>query len=206
MRKVYSLVAKFQSKSDPKKFYVVKVDDQGDLSCNCPAFIFKKKGKERICEHIVKTERMLKGMNPTKIPWENLPPRGYRKCSSCGSIAYTRRYQGQDTCKKCYAEKKNPVGLYESFHGVPPSKRTKVYYEPPPKELIQIGNLVQLNYQPRVPSERHKTEFYHKSGDVGNKILKTNLILATDSKGKNLYLVKATKNKRPYFSKLGIIG
>jgi len=101
----------------------------------------------------------------------------------------------------------NTSGLYESFHGVPPSKQTKVYYEPPPKRLIQIGELTQINYNPRNPSKKHGTEFYHKSGDDGKTILPNNLILATDEEGKNLYLVRKNKDtKRPYFSDRGIIG
>ena len=99
----------------------------------------------------------------------------------------------------------NPVDLYESFHGVPVTKSRKVYYEPPPKELIAVGNLKQLNYQP-IRGQRANTEFWHKSGDTGETKLNTNLILATDKAGKNLYLVKKSKAKRPYFSEQGIIG
>jgi hypothetical protein len=50
------------------------------------------------------------------------------------------------------------------------------------------------------------TEFYHISGDTGEKTLKSNLILATDSKGKNLYLLRDRKSKFPVFTERGIIG
>ena len=103
-------------------------------------------------------------------------------------------------------DKVNPIDLYKSFHGVPVSRKTKVYYEPPPREIIAIGDLRQINYQPR--KGKHKsTEFYHKSGDVGTAMLKTNLILATDKAGKHLYLVRKTRNsKYPVFTDRGIIG
>lgn len=164
-KKIYSLVAKFQSRSDPKKFYEVKIDEEGNLSCNCPAWIFKKVGR-RICEHVIMAERML-------------------------------REQGM-----------NPVGLYEAFHGSPPIRIRKVRYQPPnPKEaLIKIGRLVQLNYRPEPPSKLSKTEFYHRSGDTGTKTLKSNLILATDRKGKNLYLLKDRRSKYPVFTERGILG
>ena len=31
--------------------YETTLDEEGDLSCNCPGFIFKKKGQERSCKH-----------------------------------------------------------------------------------------------------------------------------------------------------------
>ncbi len=31
--------------------YETTLDDDGILSCNCPGFIFKKKGQERSCKH-----------------------------------------------------------------------------------------------------------------------------------------------------------
>ena len=44
-------------------------------------------------------------------------------------------------------------------------------------------------------------------GDTGERKLKTNLILATDKKGRNLYLVRKNKNSSyPKFTDRGIIG
>lgn len=101
----------------------------------------------------------------------------------------------------------NPVSnLYESFHGNPPKDIRKVYYEAPKGVLIKIGRLSQINYVPEVPSEKAGQEFFHKAGDTGEKVLKSNLILCTDKNGKNLYLVRDTKSNRPYFSSRGIIG
>jgi len=49
--KKYHLVATFVSKSGSHKLYSVKVDDEGNFSCNCPAWIFKK-GRVRTCPHL----------------------------------------------------------------------------------------------------------------------------------------------------------
>ena len=106
-----------------------------------------------------------------------------------------------------HPSKKNPESLYEAFHRVSPIRKRKVFFEPPNGELVKIGDLSEIRYRPTAPSKYAGTEFFHKSGDVGSNVLKTNLILATDKSGKNLYLVKKDKNvKRPYFSGRGIIG
>ncbi len=49
-KKVYILVATFESKSRPGRFYEVKKDQQGKFSCNCPAWIYKSNGR-RTCRH-----------------------------------------------------------------------------------------------------------------------------------------------------------
>jgi len=96
--------------------------------------------------------------------------------------------------------------LYKSFHGVDPVRKVTGYYEPPPRELIVIGELSQINYKP-IRGQHVGTEFYHKSGDTGETMKPTNLILATDKQGKNLYLIRKNKNgKFPVFTSRGIIG
>jgi len=50
-KKVYKLVATFESRSRPGKVYEVKEDEQGNLSCNCPAWIYKANGR-RTCRHV----------------------------------------------------------------------------------------------------------------------------------------------------------
>ena len=292
-KKVYRTIAKFPSKSKLSKEYNVKMDESGNLSCNCPIWRFKQWGV-RDCPHIriVKTEyiernpeerkirplvrgmtaqdrrfireaeeteirewlnkiqsansltdrrkvissmikrakdegsvrvvgevikrgrlheeietmRLRKLLNPTKIPWERLSPRGYRKCDFCGSIVYTRRYQKQDICKECYAKKENPLSLYQAFHGSPPTAVRKVRYEPPKGQLIKIGRLSQINYIPEYPSQRRKVEYYHKSGDIGTTVLKSNAILATNKEGTQLYILKEKGTKYPKFTERGIIG
>jgi len=51
MAKSYREVQRFPSKSNPSKEYTVKVDENGDLSCNCPAWTFKK-NDARTCKHV----------------------------------------------------------------------------------------------------------------------------------------------------------
>ena len=50
-KKQYTLVATFESRSRPGNFYEVKEDQQGKLSCNCPAWIYKANGR-RTCRHV----------------------------------------------------------------------------------------------------------------------------------------------------------
>ena len=50
-KKQYKLVATFPSRSKPGREYEVKEDEQGNLSCNCPAWIYKANGK-RDCRHV----------------------------------------------------------------------------------------------------------------------------------------------------------
>ncbi len=124
------------------------------------------------------------------------------RCPRCGIVMRLEKYW---YCPGC-GSIRNPISLYQAFHGIPESRKTKVYYEEPPKEVIAIGELRQLNYRP-IRGQHKNQEFYHKSGDTGESKLKTNLILATDKHGRNLYLVKKDKSiKRPVFTGRGIIG
>jgi hypothetical protein len=41
----------FPSLSDPNKIYVTQLNSDGMLSCNCPAWVFPKKGAPRECPH-----------------------------------------------------------------------------------------------------------------------------------------------------------
>ncbi len=102
--------------------------------------------------------------------------------------------------------KENPIGLYESFHNAKPIRTRKVHYVNPKGTLIKVGRISEIKYRPEFPSEHEGVEFYHRSGDTGEEVLPSNLILATDSKGENFYLIKDKKSKRPYFSGRGIIG
>lgn len=64
MDKVYSEVARFPSSSSAK-VYVVKADQDGSLSCDCPAWRFKKPDQERHCKH---TEAVAGGQAPPAVP------------------------------------------------------------------------------------------------------------------------------------------
>ncbi len=55
--KTYTEVRQFPSSSTAGKFYTVKkCEDDGKLACDCPAYRFKKHGKERICKHLREVE------------------------------------------------------------------------------------------------------------------------------------------------------
>lgn len=53
----YHPIATFASKSSPGKVYTVSTNEDGDLSCNCPAWTFQKPGKPRTCKHVAKVAR-----------------------------------------------------------------------------------------------------------------------------------------------------
>jgi hypothetical protein len=108
-----------------------------------------------------------------------------------------------------YSFRENPIHneLYESFHGNPPMRLRRVRYEPPEGPLVKLGVLAQISYRPEFPSRHKGTEFYHTAGDTGEKVLKSNLILATDQDGRNLYLIKMDPESRyPHVTNRGIIG
>lgn len=66
----YREVARFPSGSAAGKFYVVK-EGQGDLSCDCPAWRFKKPNQERSCKH---TEAVAKGVGIVSVGHPQTPP------------------------------------------------------------------------------------------------------------------------------------
>ena len=100
----------------------------------------------------------------------------------------------------------NPESLYKSFHGVSPIRKRKVFYEEPKGEIIKIGRLVRIEYEPEPPSKLTGTRYTHEGGDLGHKTIKSNAILATNKKGTQLYIVREKKTKYPRFSGRGIIG
>jgi len=146
-------------------------------------------------------------------------PTGYKvKCPKCGSYdTDTWKKSGQRfyICYKCHHEWKGRYGidnptskLYRNFHGTDPVKTSTVLYEPPPngEPLIKIGRLSQINYVPEGPSHKAGHEFYHKSGDLGHKTIKSNAILATNQQGTQLFIVREKDSKYPLFTERGIIG
>jgi hypothetical protein len=97
--------------------------------------------------------------------------------------------------------------LYESFHGLPPKTKRKVHYTNPKGTLVRIGEVSRIDYIPGENSKHAKINFYHQAGDIGEKKLKSNWILATDQEGKNFYLLKKDENSSyPIFTDRGIIG
>ena len=55
MAKTYTEVARFPSSSSDKE-YTVKRDEDGNLSCDCPAWVFKKQ-RARSCKHLKLVEK-----------------------------------------------------------------------------------------------------------------------------------------------------
>ena len=152
-----------------------------------------------------------------------------RYCIDCGKpiqfeSSVPVKYDGKRAyiCISCYRRdvRYNPLSgyvsplmyqnpkLYESFHGSKSKGIRKVKYNAPkPGEtLVKIGRLVRLEYEPEFPSKHTGVRFFHVMGDTGETKLPSNTILATDTKGENLYILKDKPKKRPYFSGRGIIG
>lgn len=51
--KTYTEITKIQSKSNPSKFYTISKDELGQLSCNCPSWVFKSNtNHRRLCKHL----------------------------------------------------------------------------------------------------------------------------------------------------------
>jgi len=94
---------------------------------------------------------------------------------------------------------------YKKFHGMSNVKVRMIDYEPPEGTLVNIGDIVSIEYKPNFDSKVKGTRFYHEMGDTGKKVFKSNCILATD--GKNFFILKKSRrNNRPYFNERGIIG
>ena len=98
-----------------------------------------------------------------------------------------------------------PKGLYESFHGNPPkTRKLKIGVPEPGEKIISIGKLINLEYLPYGSSKYKKTQFTHKLGDDGTKILPNKPILAVSEDGKQLYVIN---DKSKYkFGENGIVG
>ena len=111
-----------------------------------------------------------------------------------------------ESIRKRLGLKPNPIGLYHSFHGNPPANVRKVNLPVPKKgeKLVKIGRLTHVVYRPENPSRLAGRTFEHLFGDTGVRVLPNQPILATDSKGENLFIIP--DKARPKFSERGIIG
>jgi len=67
MAKSYQQIAEYPSASSPGKVYTVSVDEEGSLSCNCPAWTFKKRDV-RTCKHVQDYERNGEPVKPAPVP------------------------------------------------------------------------------------------------------------------------------------------
>lgn len=151
---------------------------------------------KEIASHLDKKFEMGK-KNPGGYPILNFPSEEELK-----AVVLTREERRR-------SRRNNPIAsdLYESFHGMQPKVKRKINYTNPSGTLLKIGRIKRLDYVPEGSTTHKGTQFYHISGDTGERKLPSNLILATDPKGENFYLIKddATK-KEPFFSERGIIG
>lgn len=60
--KIYITITKIPSKSRAGKYYTISKDELGNLSCNCPSYIFKShKTGDRSCKHL--KEYLIKTFN-----------------------------------------------------------------------------------------------------------------------------------------------
>ena len=98
---------------------------------------------------------------------------------------------------------RNPISLYQAFHGALPKRIRKVKFELPKGRLVKIGRLISLDYAPENPSRHVGVRYTHKFGDTGRVILPDKPLLVTDSKGKNLYIIK--DGAKTHFTERGII-
>ena len=110
------------------------------------------------------------------------------------------------TCEKCLHKRPivgNPFSLYQSFHGNSPKRIRKVRFELPKGRLVKVGRLIAVEYLPENPSKRKGAILRHRFGDTGAGMLPEKPILCTDSKGRNLFILK--DGAKTYFSGRGII-
>ena len=100
----------------------------------------------------------------------------------------------------------NPVNLYQSFHGNPPLRVRKVNLPVPKKgeKLIKIGRLTHVVYRPENPSRLAGKHFEHLFGDTGVRLLPHQPILATDKRGKALFIIPDKAS--PRMTQRGVIG
>lgn len=49
----YRTLAYYPSKTEANKYYVVKINEEGALSCSCPGWIYRPNNGQRSCKHII---------------------------------------------------------------------------------------------------------------------------------------------------------
>jgi len=109
---------------------------------------------------------------------------------------------------------RNPVeadapssSLYQSFHGKPVQSQRVVQFNPPKGKVVKIGRVKEIVYTVEGNSKFDGTNFSHKAGDIGHKMLPSNTLIVSSEDGKDLYLIKENeKSEYPKFSGRGILG
>lgn len=117
-------------------------------------------------------------------------------------IYSTRAMANQAIVMLFGAMKRNPVSLYNAFHGSPPKGVRRMTFNPP-KRVLKIGKLVSLQYAPEPPSQRAGSRFEHTFGDYGYKFKKgQEPVLAVSEDGKTLMILEGKYT----FGERGIVG
>lgn len=76
----YTEVGRIKSHSNPNKEYKISVDNRGNLSCNCPRWIFQHhKVSGYQCKHIIE---YLAGQPNNQVPKDKIPKRVIRTIKS----------------------------------------------------------------------------------------------------------------------------
>ena len=97
-------------------------------------------------------------------------------------------------------------GFFKGFHGGNPSTSKTCQVAMPEGPVAALGRLERIDYVVESNGRQKGTHFTHKAGDIGEKMLKSNTIVAADKKG-NLFLVKDNEGSRyPHVTDRGILG
>jgi hypothetical protein len=102
----------------------------------------------------------------------------------------------------------NPTGdsaLFESFHGNPPGSTRTVQVPVPKPPLTKLGRLEKIDYVVESEGNHKNTHFTHSAGDLGERKIPSNTIVASDANGE-LVLAKEKPGKYPCVTSRGIIG
>lgn len=127
-----------------------------------------------------------------------------RKVKKDGTILHLCTYATNPN--KRGKSRKNPVTLYQKFHGNLPKNVRKVKIRIPNRgeKLIKIGRLTAIQYRPEHPSRLKGQEYRHILGDMGTRILPDKPLLATGADGKGLFIID--DGAKPMLTTRGIIG
>jgi hypothetical protein len=163
----------------------------------------------------VREDPKWRSMQPYRYSWKHIPSgkKGmetvYLEGGMNAFLRLLKHWNRTEDWKYKPGPKVNPLNprqqLYESFHGAQPQRTRKVSVPRPTSPMIAIGRATRIEYQPYGSSKHSNTRFYHDFGDTGRGMLKVRPILATDAKGKNLFLIPGSSSF-PHFSNRGIIG
>jgi len=122
----YTEVATFPSASS-SAVYTVKRDENGDLSCNCPGWTFKKEGQLRGCKHIdLLTVGYPQGAAiPASIP--KAEPASMNKCVQCSHV-YVEHYNGT-YCQRAICDCANFMPQVEPMPEPKPANTWQPFHE-----------------------------------------------------------------------------